>query len=255
MSVFDIATSKAGHKLLELTNLISSTARKKSDDQLVQLQAHAAIRALAAFEADTPIEFRRGAANLLNPIECHDGKQLLPAKESNPNAQGRETLPPLPIELYRLIISYVTSFDYKDRQRTLLALSTSCRTLQIIATPYIYTVPCDLDTIERQWHFLFTLTVEPELGPLVNTLRLLWLPTGDNSDLLVNIAQVCPNTRELVIQRGTSPKDRNQILKKDVLTIAAILDASPHATSFWYGKVISQKSNNTLQYPTLKPQF
>ncbi|KAH6889260.1 hypothetical protein B0T10DRAFT_49313 [Thelonectria olida] len=238
MSDFDIATSQAGHKLLGLTNLINSIASKKPDDQQAQLRAHAAVQAQAACEVHAPIGFRHGAANILNPIENHGTKQFVSAEESNPSGWAKETLPPLPTELYELIISHVTSFDYEDRQRTLVALSSSCRAFLAIAEPYLYSIPRDLDTIERQWQFVYTLAVEPHLAPLVKRLHLLWLPTGDNSELLLDIARTCPNTEDILIQRGSSPQDPNQILEKDVLTMAALLNASPRAATFWYCTVL-----------------
>jgi hypothetical protein len=140
----------------------------------------------------------------------------------------------LPNEIFQLIVNHVGSFDYETRQQTMLSLSAASITLKSLAEPHIYTHPRDLDMMKRQWQFAFTLAAEPYLGSLVRSLQVLWLSTGENGKLLVDIARACLNNQKLLLQRGHGPEDSNTILKEDVLNMAALLDASPLVTDFFY---------------------
>ncbi|KAJ5095383.1 hypothetical protein NUU61_004739 [Penicillium alfredii] len=145
----------------------------------------------------------------------------------------------LPVELYHHILSYFNEFDFQTRQATLVALSSSSKTLRRIAQPYLYTHPRDLDTAERQWKFQLALLAEPHRAILVQSLQLLWLAEGVNSGLLIDIVRSSPHLKSMLLERGEKYRDSNRITLQDVEDLASLLDACSELISFRYTTMLA----------------
>ncbi|KAM0354917.1 hypothetical protein ACHAPU_000755 [Fusarium lateritium] len=157
-------------------------------------------------------------------------------KSSHPPTRDSTSLRPLhlPVETCRLVFGYVADFDYKPRQKTLLALSRTCRLFKSLAEEHLYSDPRDLDDTRRQWLFLYSLVVEPTRAARVKSLRFLWRHNGDNGKLLVDIVTSCCNVRNLLIQRGSDEDEEIQISNKDMINLGAMICACPDLNSFHY---------------------
>ncbi|KAJ4252442.1 hypothetical protein NW762_011043 [Fusarium torreyae] len=212
--------------LAQLARLSRKTASKKPDDPDAQRKAQAAtafMNSIGELPHDTRVD---------EPLRS-ERQTGTPSESSH-----------LPIELYQMIISHVANFDFKSRQKTLVALSCSNRIFTDLAEPYLYTHPRDLEDISRQWHFLFSITVEPARASLVHSLKALWLCDGANSELLARIARACPNASELIVQRGKDFGDSYLISNQDIQNMVNLLDACPRLTSFTYSTIVGWASED-----------
>lgn len=155
----------------------------------------------------------------------------------------------MPIELLRQIISHLYAFDFPTRQATLLALSSSCRVLLLVAQPYLYTRPRDLASLQRQQRFRSTLAAKPHLARHIESLQLLWLPSGDKSDLLIEIVRDCVNPKHLLIHRRGNGDETNppQITKKRATDLATLVATCPCLTSFIYKTLVGWAGPGQLE--------
>ncbi|KAI5459394.1 hypothetical protein BGZ63DRAFT_426669 [Mariannaea sp. PMI_226] len=221
MSDFKEVTLQAGEKLSKQIELLKSIALKLPNDHNAQLRAQAAVT------------FYDRISGFPERTDNHVAEQF-PSSSINLKNQDRSGLSSrLPIEILELIINHVEDFDHGTKQKTMIALSASSRMLRTIAEQRLYAHSHNLKSIENQWKFLFALTIDPYLGNLVDSLKVQWLPTGENGKLLIDIANVCISNKVLSIERGKD-RDCNMIWKEDVLNLAAIFGASPNVTRFNY---------------------
>ncbi|RSL54574.1 hypothetical protein CEP53_007387 [Fusarium sp. AF-6] len=232
MSEYQISCRLAGRQALRLRNVLREIARDKPHDEQAQRRARAAIDFCHKTEDFADVE---------------DTDELPVLSRSDLGAQHGDRAPVLPIEIYQLIVNYVTEWDYVTRQMTLLALCRSSRTLQSVAEPFLYNHPRDLDSIKRQWGFRFTLAIEPHLPTLVKSLRLLWDAEGENGNLIVDIARACPNVDDMLIERGMDFEDSNHVSTHDVMNMATLLDTCPRLKTFWYATNVSWTSEQQQQ--------
>jgi hypothetical protein len=218
--LYEQLTREVTSELAQLARLSTTVASKKPGDQHAQRRAQAATAFVKNIGDYTPDSGEEEA------VSVHSTDEI-----SSPS-------PVLPLELYQLIINYVASFDYKLRQNTLVALSSTCRLFMGLAEEHIYEHPRDLDNIRQQWLFLYSLRMEPTRATLVKSLRLLWLCDGANSKLLIDIVTSCHNSRALLIQRGDDLQDSCKISHNDMLTMGTLIRACPELTSFYYSTMV-----------------
>ncbi|KIL94142.1 hypothetical protein FAVG1_02704 [Fusarium avenaceum] len=217
---YEELTREVTSELARLARLSRTVASKKPGDQHAQRRAQAATAFVKDMGGYTPNAGDEETLSVHNP----SGIDLLS--------------PVLPLELYQLIINYVAGFDYKLRQNTLVALSSTCRLFMGLAEEHIYEHPRDLDNIRQQWLFLYSLRMEPSRATLVKSLRLLWLCDGANSKLLIDIVASCRDSRSLLIQRGDDLQDSCKISHNDMLTLGALIRACPELISFYYSAMV-----------------
>ncbi|KAM0186736.1 hypothetical protein ACHAPA_011332 [Fusarium lateritium] len=217
---YDQLTREVTSDLGRLARLSRTVASKNRGDQDAQRRAQAATAFVDSMGDYTP----DGGEEEALPVHDPDGN----------NSHS----PVLPLELYQLIINYVASLDYKSRQNTLVALSSTCRLFMGLAEEHLYSHPRDLEDIRQQWLFLYSLRLEPSRATLVKSLRLLWLCNGANGQLLVDIVASCRNSQALLIQRGDDLQDSCKISHDDMLTMGALLRACPKLTSFHYSTMV-----------------
>ncbi|KAM0430045.1 hypothetical protein ACHAPT_006051 [Fusarium lateritium] len=232
MTEYQISCHTAGRRALRLRNLAKKVARQKPHDEEVQRRARAAI------------DFYHGVDEFGGLLDIEG---LPYSIESRPASRDDGKGPVLPVEICQLIINYVTEWDYVSRQDTLLALCRSSKTLRTIAEPFLYYHPRDLDTVTRQWGFRYTLAIEPHLAALVKSLRLSWDAEGENGKLIIDVARACPNVDDILVQRGMDFDDTNHMPTQDVLNMAALLDACPQLTQFWYSTIVEWTSEQQRQ--------
>ncbi|KAM0548855.1 hypothetical protein ACHAPJ_009711 [Fusarium lateritium] len=213
-------------ELAQLERSSRTVASKKPDDQEAQRKAQAA-SAFVNSIGELPRETRAD-----EPLRS-DRQTETPSESSH-----------LPVELYQMIISHVADFNFRSRQKTLVALSCTSRIFTDLAEPYLYTHPRDLEDISRQWRFLFSITVDPARASLVQSLKVLWLCDGANSELLARIARVCPNASQLIVQRGKDFGDSYQISNQDIQNMVILLNACPRLTALTYSTIVGWSSED-----------
>jgi hypothetical protein len=217
---YEQLTREVTSELSQLARLSRTVASNKPGDQNAQRRAQA-------------------AASFVNDMKDYSPDSGEEEVLSVHSLGGNNSLSPvLPIELYQLIINYVASLDYKFRQNTLVALSSTCRLFMGLAEEHLYSHPRDLDDIRQQWLFLYSLTLEPTRATLVKSLRLLWLCNGANSQLLIDIVASCRDSQALLIQRGDDVQDSWKISHDDMLNMGALLRACPQVTSLHYSTMV-----------------
>ncbi|KAF5667229.1 hypothetical protein FHETE_5932 [Fusarium heterosporum] len=200
----------------DLAHLARTVADERPSDQDAQRRAHA---------ATTFVQEKCGlSVDTRNEKSTHSQTRY---------SSGSRSLH-LPVEICRSIVGYVAEFDYKSKQKTLVALSRTCRLFTGLAEEHLYSDPRDLDNIRRQWLFLYSLTVEPTRAARVKSLRFLWLSDGANGQLLVDIVTSCCNARDLLIQRGNDVDEPSPISNDDMVNLGSMLCACPLLNSFHY---------------------
>jgi len=147
-----------------------------------------------------------------------------------------------PNELYSMIVQRVADLNYGPRQETLLALAESFEPLSSLAEEHLYRHPRDLDSIVKQQQFLRGITARPGRGTFTQSLRLLWDPSGANSQLLLDIIRGCPNVNFLLIQRGNDINDSAPLPLHCIRSFSMMLDACPHVTSFHFSTMLEWKN-------------
>ncbi|RFN42602.1 hypothetical protein FIE12Z_12765 [Fusarium flagelliforme] len=143
-----------------------------------------------------------------------------------------------PNELYRMIVQRVADLNYGPRQDTLLALAQSFEPLSGLAEEQLYTHPRDLDSTAKQQQFLQAITARSARGTFTQSLRLLWDPSGANSQLLLDIIHGCPNVKFLLIQRGNDINDSTPLPLHCIRSFSMMLDACQHVTSFHFSTIL-----------------
>ncbi|KAF5025521.1 hypothetical protein F66182_2426 [Fusarium sp. NRRL 66182] len=225
-TTYQVSASRVLSELNHLVTLIQTTANQKPFDPTAQRRALAATEFVNSFTVSS--------------LDTCKRERCQPPLPTEPISRFTG----LPIELHQLVISHVDEFDPGSRQRTLVALCCSCKTLMNLAETYLYAHPQDLSNVRRQWTFLFSISVEPARGHLVRSLRLLWLGTGENSQVLVDIARACPNASELFVQRGQGWGDGSSTSQVDIGQMAALLGACPRLTSLHYSTTFEDNSTD-----------
>ncbi|KAH6885222.1 hypothetical protein B0T10DRAFT_492207 [Thelonectria olida] len=202
-------------------DLIQTIARKKPDDEEAQFQA----RAAAAFCESETFPLDEDTVAEQRPHFGHDSR-----------SQIQMELPP---EVYRVIFDHIEDFDSESRHKTLIAVASTCKTMQALAEPHIYAYPRALDTVDRLNRFAFVLAIKPHLAKLVRSLHLDWTSSPYTSSwLFTNIAAACSNLKELSVERKQNASELDRIGHEDVFVLAALLDACPHVTSFSYSSFV-----------------
>ncbi|KAF4955272.1 hypothetical protein FSARC_11904 [Fusarium sarcochroum] len=232
---YEVAMLHVKSEIAQLSRLSRTIASKNLDDQDAQRKAQAT---------------RAFVNSIGEPL--HDTRADEPLRSEGPVELASESSH-LPIELYQMIISHVANFDFASRQKTLVALSCSSKVLTGLAEEHLYTHPRDLEDISRQWRFLFSITVEPARASLVQSLKVLWLCDGANSELLARIAHVCPNASELLVQRGKDRGDAPQISNQDIQDMVILLDACPRLTCFTYSTIVEWRGEPQRYVNTFGP--
>lgn len=232
-NAFQSASRAAGKKLSPLTKLIEDAARLSPNDVEAQQRAKAVADFYSEVEEFTKHEYL--------PDEA------VHRRVSAGHSKGKADI--LPIEIYHQILGYVDELPFRARQRTFTALACSCSKLRNLAEPYIYNYPPDLETIDRQWRLLFTLTVNPRLGQLIRSLKLSWWMEGYNRHLLKKILSTTPNIHTLTLRRGPEFHEACKLQEDDVEFISWVLNACPNLGSFSYltGKELETSEALNLQ--------
>ncbi|KAF4998653.1 hypothetical protein FGRMN_2979 [Fusarium graminum] len=211
-----LVPKKTRSQLVQLAELARTVADQRPGDQDAQRRAHA---------ATTFVKEKCGLS-----VNTRDVKLSHPQTHDSTASRSLH----LPVEICRSIVGYVAESDYKSKQKTLVALSHTCRLFTGLAEEHLYSDPRDLDNVRRQWLFLYSLTVEPARGARVKSLRFLWLSDGANGQLLVDIVASCCKTRGLFIQRGNDVDEPSRISNDDMVNLGSILCACPLLKSFHY---------------------
>lgn len=232
-NAFQSASRAAGKKLSHLTKLVEDAARLSPNDAEAQQRAKAVADFYAEVEEFTKHEY------------FPDEKVHRPVVAGH----SRDRADILPIEIYHQILGYVDGFSFRARQRTFAALACSCSMLRNLAEPYIYKHPPDLDTVDRQWRLLFTLTVNPRLGKIIRSLKLSWWMESYNRHLLKKILSTTPNIHTLTLRRGPEFHEACKLQEDDVEFISWVLNACPNLGSFSYltGKELETSEALNLQ--------
>ncbi|KAF4456144.1 hypothetical protein F53441_1628 [Fusarium austroafricanum] len=162
---------------------------------------------------------------------------LLDSRHEEPRGTSQPS-PSLPNELYRIIVSHVANFDYKSRQKTLIALSRLGEPLASLAEEHLYKDPGDLETIRQQQQFLSSLKTKPSRVNLVHSLRLLWIQEEENDQLLINIISACPNVDFLLIQRGNDLRDYYVLSSDHVKSFGTMLKSCRGIKTLYYATML-----------------
>lgn len=93
------------------------------------------------------------------------------------------------------------------------------------------------------------MAAKPHSARHVESLQFLWLPSGDNSDLLIEIVRDCVNLKNLLIHRRGNGDETNplQITKKHATDLATLLAACPCLTSFIYKTLVGWAGPGQLE--------
>ena len=241
---FQSASQDVARRLEPLTNLIENAARASPDDA----EAQRRVKAAKGFHLDIEQLTKRDC-----DVDFVDG----PDPSPEPDETGSTDCCPggtiaLPTEIWDLILEYVDDLEFRERQSNFVAIACSCRKLCQFTQPYLYKHPRDLDTIDRQWRFLFTLTVSPHLSQFVQSLKLCWWMGGHNLDLLIKILSKTSNLQALTLFRGPEEHQVSQLRPQDTEFLSWLLNACPKLRSLTY-LTIKECETSEAAYPRYRP--
>ncbi|KAM0314342.1 hypothetical protein ACHAPQ_011837 [Fusarium lateritium] len=227
--------------MLEFTNNLRTIALQRPYDTESQRRAQAAIDLYRRTPGFPPLTEPR------QPTEIH---------------QRRDVTFSLPIEIYRIIVHHlILSGDSDDDQNielcayTFYALTRTCRVFQEIMEQIIYeeAETQQLEDIEFQYLFRFSLAVEPRRAHLVRKLELYWHHEPCNSWLMIDTVRACPNFSVLNLTRLYSTRSSDTSVgfySQRFDELAELLNACSSVTSFCF-KLVIPKWHQLELYPVL----
>ncbi|KAH7234685.1 uncharacterized protein BKA55DRAFT_742194 [Fusarium redolens] len=142
----------------------------------------------------------------------------------------------LPTEIYQMIVNHI-ALDYNEsnhdeskiRAKTLSSLARTCRSLQCLSEPYLYSFPQSsrLKGFGGQKHFRLAMAVESRRANLIQVLDFALDSERYSRRLVIDIARRCPNLHTLKLRCVQNARLGVEITQNYVDDLADLFSVCP----------------------------